>query len=58
MSDLKDDDDNSSDEEISKDVQELDKNKSKSLFVQKLKEKKIIMDEARKQLPFTFTGIY
>lgn len=54
MSDLKDDDESSDEENtINK---EADNNKSTKLFTQKLKEKKVIMDEARKQLPYTFTG--
>lgn len=57
MSDLKDDDYNSDNEEINI-VNVEDTNKSSKLFAQKLKNKKIIMDEARKQLPYTFTGEY
>lgn len=53
MSDLKEDNESSADEE--KEVKNTDKNKSK-LFAQKLKEKKGIMEKARKQLPYTFTG--
>lgn len=55
MSDLKEDDENFDDEETNK-ISGEDDNKSKKIFTQKLKEKKVIMDEARKQLPFTFTG--
>lgn len=54
MSDLKEDD-SSNEEEIKAVSKEGDKNKSK-VFALKLKEKKVVMDEARKQLPFTFTG--
>jgi len=56
MSDLKEDDESSDNEETNKVAEETDKNKSINLFTQKLKEKKVIMDEARKQLPYTFTG--
>jgi len=55
MSDLKEDDDNS-DNETNKIKEKDDKNKLTKLFTQKLKNKKVIMDEARKQLPFTFIG--
>lgn len=55
MSDLKDDD-CSDDEETNKVSIEADKKNSTKLFAQKLKEKKVIMDEARKQLPYTFKG--
>lgn len=57
MSDLKEDDDNSDDGGINKIIKD-DANASSKLFAQKLKHKKIIMDEARKQLPYTFSGIY
>lgn len=56
MSDLKENDESGDDEEINKVTVEVDKTKSKKLFTEKLKGKKVIMDEARKQLPFTFTG--
>lgn len=56
MSDLKEDDDNSDDGGLNK-VTKDDANKSK-IFAQKLKHKKTIMDEARKQLPYTFSGKY
>lgn len=55
MSDLKEDNDSSEEEEINSVTKEGDANKSK-VFALKLKKKKVIMDEARKQLPFTFTG--
>lgn len=55
MSDLKDDESSDEENTINKVVKEAD-NKSTKLFTQKLKEKKVIMDEARKQLPYTFTG--
>lgn len=51
MSDLKED--SSDNDETNEVAEETDKNKS-NLFTQKLKEKKVIMDEARKQLPYTF----
>jgi len=57
MSDLKDNE-SSDNEETNEEVKEADKNESTNLFTQKLKEKKIIMDEARRQLPYTFTGNY
>lgn len=53
MSDLKGDEESSDEENTAK---EAINNKSTKLFTQKLKEKKVIMDEARKQLPYTFTG--
>lgn len=57
MSDLKDDDESSEEENtLNKVAEEVDNNKLTKLFTQKLKEKKVIMDEARKQLPYTFTG--
>jgi len=56
MSDLKEDDVSSNDEETNICVNNPDKNKSTKLFAEKLKEKKVLMDEARKQLPYTFTG--
>lgn len=54
MSDLKED--GSDNDETNEVTEETDKNKSADLFIRKLKEKKVIMDEARKQLPYTFTG--
>ncbi|XP_050534140.1 nucleolar protein 14 [Daktulosphaira vitifoliae] len=53
MSDLKDDDEKNLDDEnvnINK-----KKKQNSNQFVLKLKEKKVTMEEARKQLPFTFT---
>lgn len=59
MSDLKSDDEESlENDETEKVVKKTEKNTSTKLFAQKLKEKKGIMDEARKQLPFTFLGNY
>lgn len=55
MSDLKGDNDSSDEEEIHSNTKEGDNNKSE-VFALKLKKKKVVMDEARKQLPFTFTG--
>jgi len=55
MSDLKEDDMSSNDEE-SLSTTNTDKNKSTKLFAKKLKEKKVLMDEARQQLPYTFIG--
>ncbi|KAF0762760.1 nucleolar protein 14 isoform X1 [Aphis craccivora] len=55
MSDLKEDDENSNDEETNICIKNGDRNKSAKLFAKKLKEKKVSMDEARKQLPYTFT---
>ncbi|VVC31959.1 Nucleolar protein 14 [Cinara cedri] len=55
MSDLKEENEISDDEETKKVLIEKEKKKTTKLFTQKLKEKKLIMDEARKQLPFTFT---
>lgn len=56
MSDLKEDDESSNDEETNICIKNGDKNKSAKLFAKQLKEKKVLMDEARKQLPYTFTG--
>lgn len=56
MSDLKEDDECFDNEETNSISKEDDKKISTKLFAQKLKEKKVIMDEARKQLPYTFTG--
>lgn len=56
MSDLKEENEISDDEEMKEVNNETKKNKSTKLFTQKLKETKLIMDEARKQLPYTFTG--
>lgn len=55
MSDLKEDM-SSSDEERNTSTTNTDKNKSTKLFAKKLKEKKVLMDEARQQLPYTFIG--
>lgn len=55
MSDLKEDNDSSDEEETNSVTKEGDENKSKA-FALKLKKKKVVMDEARKQLPYTFTG--
>ncbi|KAL4141856.1 hypothetical protein QTP88_004412 [Uroleucon formosanum] len=54
MSDLKEDDVSSNDEETNPPMNNTDKNKSSKLFAKKLKEKKVLMDEARQQLPYTF----
>lgn len=57
MSDLKEDDvDSDKEGSIKITKEEIEKNKSKKLFTQKLKNKKVIMDEARKELPYTFKG--
>lgn len=56
MSDLKEDDVSSNDEETDTSTKNIDENKSTKLFAKKLKEKKVLMDEARQQLPYTFTG--
>lgn len=55
MSDLKEDNDSSDEEELNSVTKEGDVNKSE-VFALKLKKKKVVMDEARKQLPYTFTG--
>ncbi|XP_050435803.1 nucleolar protein 14 [Adelges cooleyi] len=54
LSDLKEDDDENCEVKINGSKTIDDKNKTSKQFVEKLKEKKAIMDEARKQLPFTF----
>lgn len=56
MSDLKEDGMSSDDKESNKCTKNTDKNKATELFAKKLKEKKLLMDEARKQLPYTFSG--